>query len=232
MASLTTWRRLRRSAPDPEPSAPEEEQPGAQPLPDWFFPPAHGWKAEDLDRLPPQAPHRLELIDGALIVMSPQNRFHMEVTHRLTQVLRDCAPSDIAVVSEMTVTLGDRTRPQADVLLVREDRPETGRKAKAARAPGPDLSRTGYRPEEVALAIEVVSPDTEERDRHTKPERYAAAGIPHFWRVENEEDKPVVHVYELDETTSTYVPTDIVRAELGVPVPFPIKIDLPTLLKD
>ena len=34
------------------------------------------------------------------------------------------------------------------------------------------------------LAVEVVSPDSEARDRDTKPRKYAAAGIAHFWRVE------------------------------------------------
>jgi Uma2 family endonuclease len=189
----------------------------AQPLPDWFYPPADGWKAEDLDHLPPEAPRRLELIDGALIVMSPQTRFHMEVIYHLTHVLRSIAPKDVSVVSEMTVTLGDRTRPEPDIMVLREEASD-------------DLSRTAYKPDEVAIAIEVVSPDSEERDRRTKPERYAEAGIPHFWRIENEKNEPVVHVYERDETTSSYVPTAIARGELSLSVPFPIKVELRTLL--
>nr|WP_302852056.1 hypothetical protein [Streptomyces sp. CNQ085] len=32
----------------------------AEPLPDWFYPPPGGWTADDLDRLPPDAP-RFEL---------------------------------------------------------------------------------------------------------------------------------------------------------------------------
>lgn len=43
----------------------------AEPLPDWFMPPPGGWTADDLDRLPPEAPQHIELIDGALIVVSP-----------------------------------------------------------------------------------------------------------------------------------------------------------------
>lgn len=37
----------------------------------------------------------------------------------------------------------------------------------------------------VRPAIEVVSPDSIGRDRETKPVKYARAGIPHCWRVEN-----------------------------------------------
>lgn len=188
-----------------------------QPLPDWFHPPADGWRADHLDHLPPEAPRRLELIDGALIVMPPQTRFHMEVIHRLTQSLRSTVPIHIAVVPQMMVTLGDRNRYEPDILVMREDVPT-------------DLGRSTYHPQEVELAVEVVSPDTEERDRKSKPERYAEAGISHFWRVENEKDRPVVHVYELDRATDTYFPTAIARDRLTVPVPFPIDVDLTTLL--
>ncbi|WP_344861458.1 hypothetical protein [Planomonospora alba] len=31
-------------------------------------PPPDGWTDEDLDRLPPEAPRHVELIDGALVV--------------------------------------------------------------------------------------------------------------------------------------------------------------------
>ncbi|MFC4535608.1 Uma2 family endonuclease [Sphaerisporangium dianthi] len=64
----------------------------AESLPDWFYPPPQGWVAEDLDRLPPEAPRHLELVDGALIVMSPQTKFHMRVIDRLTRMLESAAP--------------------------------------------------------------------------------------------------------------------------------------------
>lgn len=81
---------------------------------------------------------------------------------------------------------------------------------------------------DILLAVEVVSPDSEERDRDTKPGKYAAARIPHFWRVEMTAagEYPVVHVYELDEETKSYVLTGIYHDRLKLPVPFPIDIDL------
>jgi len=43
-------------------------------LPEWLYPgPDGGWTADDLDALPPDAPRRIELIDGALVLMSPQS---------------------------------------------------------------------------------------------------------------------------------------------------------------
>jgi len=38
--------------------------------------------------------------------------------------------------------------------------------------PAGDLDRTYYLPEEVRLVVDVVSPDSEERDRTTKPVKY------------------------------------------------------------
>ncbi|WP_431963711.1 Uma2 family endonuclease [Nocardia sp. bgisy134] len=85
---------------------------------------------------------------------------------------------------------------------------------------------TYYFADDLALAVEVVSPDSEERDRETKPFKYAKAGIPHYWRVEQGDGTVVVYVYELDPATSRYVPTGIFHDRLKVSVPFPIDIDL------
>lgn len=190
----------------------------AEPLPDWFFPPPGGWTAEDLDRLPPAAPRRVELIDGALVVRSPQTIFHSLVTHTLTSRLREAAPDGFGAAPEMTVRIGERQRPEPDIVVYRKDpdAPVQGR-------------RTSFRPEEVALVVEVVSEESQERDRTTKPLKYAEAGIPHFWRIEEEKGHPVVHVYELDVTTGVYVATGIVRDQLKLAVPFTLDIDVKAL---
>ncbi|MBT2406659.1 Uma2 family endonuclease [Streptomyces sp. ISL-87] len=72
----------------------------------------------------------------------------------------------------------------------------------------------------------VVSPESVERDRETKPVTYARAKIPHFWRVDNKEGRAVVYVYELDPATKAYVATGIFHDRLKVSVPFPIDLDL------
>lgn len=187
----------------------------AEPLPDWFIPPPEGWTADDLDRLPSSAPDRIELIDGALIVMSPQRSFHARVTMLLGAALNSAAPTGVSVEPEMTIKLGHRQRPEPDVVVFRE--------------PVRDASRTYLLPEDVLLVVEIVSPESEERDRETKPLKYAKAGIRHFWRIEEENATPVVHVYELDDTTGQYVPTGIERDRLRTSVPFAVDIDLGTL---
>lgn len=188
----------------------------AEPLPDWFFPPPGGWTADDLDRLPPEAPQHIELIDGALIVTSPQRSFHARVMLRLGSALDLAAPEGIGVEIEMTVKLGERQRPEPDILAFHQSEP--------------DNDRTCYLPEEVLLVVEIVSEESEVRDRETKPLKYAKAGIRHFWRVEEEKGLPVVYVYELDPATETYVPTAIARDRPKVSAPFDIDVDLRQLV--
>ncbi|GAA5766061.1 hypothetical protein Aros01_02553 [Streptosporangium roseum] len=189
----------------------------------WPSPPPWGWTADDLDRLPAEGPNgepdffkHVELIDGALVFMSPQKRFHERMLFGLRVALNAQAPDHVAAIIEMDVKLGHRMRPCPDVLVI---------DAQAAD----DDDRTFYTPDEVHLVAEVVSPESEDRDRKTKPFRYAEAGIAHFWRVENNDGGPVVYVYELDPATGAYGLTGIHHGRLTVPVPFPIDIDLDKL---
>jgi hypothetical protein len=79
-------------------------------LPEWFYPgPVGGWTADDLDDLPPEAPRRIELIDGALIIMSPQNTFHMLMINSL--LARIQPPQGLYVAREMDLTISTRQRP-------------------------------------------------------------------------------------------------------------------------
>ncbi|MER6307630.1 Uma2 family endonuclease [Streptomyces sp. NPDC001657] len=180
-------------------------------------PPPGGWTADDLDRLPDLPPHT-ELIDGSLVFVSPQTTFHMRTMRLLENTLLDQAPDDLDVFREFCIRLDKRNRPEPDVLVVPLG-VDTGPKG------------TWLRPEDVILAIEVVSEDSEARDRDVKPRKYAAAGVPHFWRVEKSNGLPVVYVYELDPATGAYTPTGIYHDRIKVPVPFPIDIDLTSINK-
>ncbi|SCK32508.1 Uma2 family endonuclease [Streptomyces sp. WMMB 322] len=184
-------------------------------LPDWMRPPrAEGWFAEDLDRLP-EAPRHTELIDGALVfMMSPQRSWHGRLVTSLTTTLMDATPAGLDVEREMTIRLDERNRPEPDLLVT--------------TAPY-DPDRTWYAPQEVQLVVEVVSPESAHRDRTVKLRKYAEAGIPHYWCVEDEGNAPVVHVYELDGPTGVYTPAGIFRGFLERPVPFAIRLDLERL---
>ncbi|WP_372500550.1 Uma2 family endonuclease [Streptomyces meridianus] len=178
----------------------------------WPEPPPGGYTADDLDRLPDLPPHT-ELIDGSLVFVSPQTKFHSRTMRLLDNGLLRTVPDDFDVDREMSVVLGPRQRPEPDVMVVRADA-DTG------------PAQTAYRAEDVVLAVEVVSEESEDRDRDTKPAKYAKAGIPHFWRVESDGGRPVVYVYELDPATRAYVATGIHHDRLKLTVPYDIDIDL------
>jgi Uma2 family endonuclease len=184
----------------------------AAPLPDWVVPPPEGFTADDLDRLADLPPHT-ELIDGSLVFVSLQTIFHSLVVDLLVSQLRRAAPAAFLVRREMSVILGRRQRLEPDVSLIR---------ATAELVP----ESTALHASDVALAVEVVSADSEERDRERKPELYARVGILHFWRVENVDGRPTVYVYELDPSTRSYALTGIHHDQLKVTVPFAAEIDL------
>lgn len=85
---------------------------------------------------------------------------------------------------------------------------------------------TYYCAGDVRLAVEAVSPDSEDRDRDTKPRKYEGAGIRHFWRVKHDDGKTIAYIYERDPATGAYALTGIHHDRLVVAIPFELDIDL------
>lgn len=110
------------------------------------------------------------------------------------------------------VRFSDRTGLEPDVVVVRAEA-VNGRHQRSF-----DVA-------DVLLAVEVVSPSSAERDRDTKPHKYAGAGIPYFWRVEWEAGPPEVATYALGED-GQYRPTGEFAGRLVVVDPFAVDIDL------
>jgi Uma2 family endonuclease len=184
-------------------------------LPDWMHPPrAEGWFAEDLDHLP-DAPRHTELIDGALVFRWPQRLWHARTGTNLAIELAAHAPDGVLVLAGMTIRLDDRTRTEPDLVVT---------------AAPVDPNQTWFEPTVVLLVVEVTSPESAYRDRTVKLRKYAEAGIKHYWLIDEENARPVAHVYELDEPTRSYAPTGIVRGKLELAVPFPITVDLDGLV--
>ncbi|WP_443065686.1 Uma2 family endonuclease [Streptomyces sp. NBC_00557] len=180
----------------------------------WPVPPQDGYTVDDLFTLPDLPPHT-ELIDGSLVFASPQRYFHFAAIDLLVNGLRSTVPSGFKVAREMTVVLDRRNGPEPDISVVRKEAVT-------------DRRQTHFKAADVLLAVEVVSPDSEARDHNSKPLKYAAAGIPHFWLVEmaGQDDHPAVQVYELAEATGTYALTGIYHEHVKLSVPYDIAIDL------
>jgi len=183
-------------------------------VPDWLRPP-NGYTVDEFLAMT-DLPRHTELIDGSLVFAAPQRNFHTSMIDFLVTELRRQVPAGLRATREMTVKLEPRTAVDPDVSVIR-----------AARAHGPDV--THYLPEIVVLVVEVVSPDSIDRDRDTKPHKYARAGIEHFWRVERDGNEPVIFTYRLDPTTRSFVSTGIHRDRLEVGEPFGFTLDFSTL---
>ena len=110
--------------------------------------------------------HRTELIEGDVIVMSPQYRPHGMVKMRLYDALRDRlreAGSPLRPVIEFSVALSDDSMPDPDIMLTTEP---DGPKAVPLAS--------------VALVIEVAD-STLADDLGSKQRLYARAGVPEYW---------------------------------------------------
>lgn len=176
-------------------------------------PPPGGFTAEDFLRLPGLPPHT-ELIDGSLVCGGPREKRHSRVVDLLVREFDAQAPDGLRADREMAVRLGERQLPEPDVVVV------------TAEAYERDTPSTYYLPEDVLLAVEAVSPDSEERDRDTKPRKYASAGIRYFWRVENDGGRTVGYAYERDPATGALALTGVHHDRLKTSVPFDVDIDL------
>ncbi|MFG2588477.1 Uma2 family endonuclease [Streptomyces sp. NPDC048438] len=190
-----------------EPEAPE---------PRWAVPPVGGWTADDLDTLPNLPPHT-ELIDGSLVFVSPQTLFHTRAVSFFEWQLESLAPPELEVVREFTIDIDFQNRPEPDVVVVRADAVES-------------LRQTRFPASSVLLAIEVVSDESVTRDRETKPVKYARARIPHYWRVENQDGRAVVYVFELEPATGAYTSTGIFHDRMKVSTPFTVDLDLTAIV--
>lgn len=90
--------------------------------------------------------------------------------------LRSHAPVGLRAAQAIAVAFSRNAVRRPDVLLCQASVPS---------------DRYLLRPADVVLAVEIVSPGTRRIDRFAKPGEYAAAGIPFYWRIEQDP----VHVY-------------------------------------
>jgi len=122
--------------------------------------------------------HRVELIDGQVVEMTPIGLHHAGCVNRLTALFSPLAGSRITLSVQNPVVLARHEEPQPDVAVLRYRADGYG-----ARHPGPA---------DVLLLIE-VSDTSVDYDRSTKIPRYARAGIPEAWLVNFPSDRIEVH---------------------------------------
>jgi len=109
---------------------------------------------------------RAELIEGEIMVMSPQKAEHFTTLERVTEVLRNLFGEGVHVRMQGPLELGPHSEPEPDVAVVAGKREDY-----ATQHP-----RT-------ALLIVEVSDTTLMFDRTGKASLYARAGIEDYWIV-------------------------------------------------
>jgi Uma2 family endonuclease len=173
-----------------------------------------GWTTDDLDELPETTRH-VELIDGVLIVSPSPTSRHQSMVFHLCSTLDARCPESLVVTQGVEVRISRHRSLTPDVLVVTAE----------AAAPGPSK----FRPEDVVLAVEIVSPGSKALDRVLKPALYGEAGVGCYWRIEQE---PFLHIIvnELAEGAGAYTEIDAFREVLDVKRPWPITLSVPDLL--
>jgi len=134
---------------------------------------------DELDRMPDDG-RRYELLDGVLIVSPRPRVLHQEVAFQLAIELHEVCPSHLRVIPEPAVMLSKITEFDPDIVVIRR---ELLREAKVTAPP--------------LLIVEVRSPSTALIDLNRKKAAYEQFGVPSYWVVDPDPDRPELTVFEL-----------------------------------
>lgn len=180
-------------------------------------PSSHGYTTTDLHLLPDDS-RRWELIEGSLIASPSGTIDHNAVRSWVANVLCAANPSDDFVIGTgQSATIDDHNEPRPDVIV----------------APADYLQQSPFPIEGAQLVVEVISPTSVLRDTETKRALYAWAGVPAYWIVVPDADKPTISLAELvlDEQAGQYsFATHYTTEVFETRTPWPVRVDLPQLI--
>jgi Uma2 family endonuclease len=173
--------------------------------------PEVGLTAGEYDRMPEEICRRIEIVGGSVIVSPSATPRHNRIARLLANALEDAAPTPWRVTTDVDLRISDvplhNRRP--DVLVFSGD---------------PD--ELPVRPQQVVLAVEITSKGSVNADRLHKPAEYAVAGIPHYWRIEQEDSGLVAYTFTLDVAKKTYSAPGRYCGALKSEAPYPVTVDL------
>src|SRR6185312_5741056 len=116
---------------------------------------------------------KAEWVDGRVIMMSPANYSHVNLTSFLISLLRIWVEGrglGNVLGPEFAVRLRSRSRRVPDLMFVAKERLQNLRTSHLEGPPD--------------LAMEIVSPDSVERDWREKYDDYQAAGVREYWIID------------------------------------------------
>lgn len=124
----------------------------------------------------------IQLLDGELVVLSPQKAPHAGIVEALTERLVPALVGRARVRVQLPLIAGEHSEPEPDIAIVPADEPRD------------------RHPARTLLVIEVAH-ETLRLDLVRKARIYAAAGVPVYWVIDVHHD--VVHVHT-DPTPDGY----------------------------
>ncbi len=137
----------------------------------------------------PEDGWRYELVDGSLIMSPPPTMRHDTANSELLEAVMDAArPTYKVRKTDIGIHLDDGTYFIPDIVVLRTDA---------------DLSGPGFRPQDVVLVVEVVSPTNAANDLVLKRHVYARHGIRHYWLLDSRGELRMT-VLELDGSGTQY----------------------------
>ena len=152
---------------------------------------------------------RYELDDGVLVVSPAPAFIHQRVLHRLQLLLDGACPPELEVVPGPGLEISDINYRIPDLVVVR-----------AGSVAVTDTNVTT--PPE--LALEVASPSTAQYDRNRKKVVYAEFGIPAYWIVVPDSDRPSIAAFGLTDGLYAEVGRAVGEQRFASTTPFPVEI--------
>lgn len=129
---------------------------------------------------------RVELIDGAIVVLSPQKFLHYSTTDRVGEVLRRAFGAGFWVRVQAPMNFDPYSEPEPDVSVVAGTREDYA-----------DHPTT-------ALLLVEISDSSLLYDRHSKASLYARVGIADYWIVNLVDGRLEVHRNPAVDSTQPY----------------------------
>jgi hypothetical protein len=169
--------------------------------------------AEQYDAMPEELCRNIEIVDGMIHMSPAASAYHNDLARAIANGLRSAGKPMWRVSCGVDLRLRDipLLNRQPDVIVFSADIPRR-------RVPIPASA--------THAVMEIVLPGSQSTDRTVKPLEYAAAGIQYYWRIEIDDEVPVIYTYSLDRKTNVYQNTGIFDGVVKTDLGFPVEIDL------
>jgi Uma2 family endonuclease len=176
------------------------------------------WTIEDVEALPDNGDHaRYELLTSGVLTVSPAPApLHQRTSRNVANLLDTVTGEDFEVLEAVNVEIPGGRLCQPDVVVVDAAFVETG--------------KVRFPPGTVLAAVEIVSPNSHPQDRIIKPQLYAAAEIPVYWRFELEKT-PRLIVSELRRGRYVQVAVAVSGERTTISRPFRVELDPAELVR-